>query len=344
MFYDRSATKTAIERAGLTARSQKFVAGWLAAWQGSRLPTPAVFCPARLRRLKSLIQICTVNPKIEVQVIFEGEDIARILGMSLKDVDWFSLVPATELAERMMRTVVVTEGALLRTVRNVQLKRGKRYVFETISVPLRPDDTGTAQIVTFFDWHPPSRSAVLLNIGEMTAAPALAQFISIVRSASPSRVASRQELNGAERAKIISYAALRLVMNLMGEAMKSYVAAGLDPTDYLIATAIELQNVSHIEDDANISRHYASLTEENWMRKGISRAAVARATHIPLETVRRRINRLIAMGILIERKDGIIASGRDLLDPASRSSHIRFRAKLMEQLISDLEVRGISFH
>jgi len=342
--YSRSATRAAIERAELAPRGRKFVASWLSAWQGERLPSPAAFPPERLQNLKSLLMVCAVRPDGSAKITFAGQELTRILGRKLTGLDWLSLIPAKYLPERTQRTASVAEGAILRTIRQVTLNRGGKYSFEIISVPLRPDRDGT-EVWTFFDWNPPDKKAVLLNLGEIVKPPALAEFITIVRSEStksPPWPAER-ELKDEHQVKVTSQAAVRFVMNFMREAMKAYSAAGLDPTDYLIAITIDSQNVAHVQNDPNISHRYAGLIDPDWMRRGISRAAVSRTTHIPLETVRRRINRMIEKGILMERRDGIILSHGNRIDISLRTGKMRFDTHLVEQLAAELHARGIAF-
>jgi hypothetical protein len=326
----------------LAPRSQKFVSSWLSAWQGNQLPSPAGFPPERLQKLKNYVMTAVVNADASAKIIFAGREISRISGAKA-GLDWFSLVPSRELPERFRRTASVTGGALLRTVREVRLKRGKKYTFEMVTVPLRLDKDGSVQVVNFFDWHPPDKNAVLQNMAEIATRPVLAEFIPIVRS-QKAAIAVRnagRELQGNERLKVMSQAADRLVMNFMAGAMKTYASTGLDPTDYLIVITVDSGNVSHVESDPNISLRYAGLIEPDWMRRGVRRAAISRITHIPLETVRRRINRLIENGILAERKDGVIVSSNRPADLVSRTVKMRFNALLIEQLIADLQMRGI---
>ena len=201
------------------------------------------------------------------------------------------------------------------------------------------------QVVNFFDWNPPDKKAVLRNFAEITNPPALAEFVPIVRSEPVSIVArsSVRELPVDERLKVTSQAAVRFVMNFMAQAMRTYASTGLDPTDYLIVLAVDSQNVAHVESDPNISFRYAGLIEPDWMRRGIRRAAISRITHIPPETVRRRINRLIEKGILAERRDGIIVASEGPTDLSSRMGQMRFNALAIEQLIADLQLRGVFF-
>ena len=344
MRYDRSATRAAIDLVGLAPRSQKFVASWLSAWQGNRLPSPADFPPERLQNLKNFVLTCVVNADSSAKIVFAGQAISRISGAAV-GLDWFSLVSSQEMPERLRRTASITQGALLRTVREVRLKRGKKYVFEMVTVPLRPDKDGSVQVANFFDWNPPDKKAVLQSLAEIATRPVLAEFIPIVRSQTTAIAIrnSERELQGDERLKVMSQAAVRLVMNFMAGAMKTYASTGLDPTDYLIVITVDSGNVSHVESDPNISLRYAGLIEPDWMRRGVRRAAISRITHIPLETVRRRINRLIEKGILIERKDGVIVSSNGQADLASRTVKMRFNARLIEQLVADLQMRGVFF-
>jgi hypothetical protein len=344
VLFDRSATRAAIDLAGLAPRSQKFVASWLSAWQGARLPTPARFPPERLQNLKKFVLTCTVYADASAKIVFTGQEIARISGAKA-GLDWFSMIPSRELPERLRRTASVTEGALLRTIREVRLKQGKKYAFEMITVPLRADKDGSIQVANFFDWNPPDKKAVMRNIAEITNPPALAEFIPIVRAGSAAGAVANagHELQGDERLKVTSQAAVRFVKNFMAEAMKNHASTGLDPTDYLILITIDSGNVSHVESDPNISLRYAGLIEPDWMRRGISRSAVSRLTHIPLETVRRRINGLIEKGLLAERKDGVIVSSDRPADLVSRTGKMRRNALLIEQMIADLKMRGVFF-
>jgi hypothetical protein len=345
MLYDRGATRAAVGQVELTARSRNFVASWFSAWRGNRLPSAAGFSPDRLQNLKSFVLICTVGPDTSAEIVFLGRELARVVGARLVGLDWFSLVPLQDWAERKQRIASVAEGALLRTVREVRLKGGKKYTFEALSVPLRPDDKSAVAVVTFFDWHAPDKRAVLANPTEIACNPILAEFVPIARTETmrgPQKSAQR-ELRSDERAKVVSQASVRFVIKFMREAMKAYSTVGLDPTDYLIVIAIDTQNVAHIHNDPNISLRYAGFIEPDWMRRGVSRAAISRITQIPLETARRRINQLIEKGILAKRRDGVIMPVANRIAVQSRIGKMRINAKLVEQLIEDLKVRDVVF-
>jgi hypothetical protein len=256
-------------------------------------------------------------------------------------VDWFSLVDPAHLPERTRRTASVAGGAVLKTIREVRLKDGGTHRFEMISLPLRPDPDGTIFIFNFVDWT--ARDAVLADLREMTIPPLRAEFVPIPMADSPDTTAGALQgwMTTDNRRKVISQASVRFVINFMREAMKTYAPLGLDPTDYLIILTVDTQNVAHIQNDPKISMRYAALVEPDWMRRGVSRAEVSRITQIPLETVRRRINRLIEIGVLADRKDGVIMPETNRIATASRRRKMHINTQLVERLISDLDARGV---
>ena len=150
----------------------------------------------------------------------------------------------------------------------------------------------------------------------------------------------QKSLKPEERIKSVSRAAKKFLLNFFGETLER--TPGLDSIDYIIAIAVGDSNVSHIENDLALSREYAGLIEPDWMRRGISRAAVARAVNLPLETVRRRINRLIASEILMERDDGIVLSATNRLKIGSRLDMMHTHAQLLDRMARDLKARGVT--
>ena len=119
--------------------------------------------------------------------------------------------------------------------------------------------------------------------------------------------------------------------------------SSLDPLDYYIATAVGSANIAHIDSDPALSRQYAGLIEPDYMRRGISRAAISRSTGLPLETVRRRINRMITLELLLERKDGVIVPANNPLKLGTRLGRMHVHAQLVERLFRELKARGVRF-
>src|ERR1700753_503226 len=140
MLYDRAAMRAAVGRVGLSARSQKFVESWLAAWQGGRLPAVASVTPERFQNLKPLILVCGLiqeEGRLTAKVAYSGEEVTRLIGADLTGMDWFSLVDPAHLPERTRRTASVAGGALLKTLREVRLKGGGTQRVGLISLAVR---------------------------------------------------------------------------------------------------------------------------------------------------------------------------------------------------------------
>ena len=196
-------------------------------------------------------------------VIFSGERVTRFLGRDLTGVDWFSLVDPAHLPERTRRTASVAGGALLKTIREVRLKSGGTQRFEMISVPLRPDADGMIRIFNYLDLPATAKNAVLADLREVTTPPVRAEFVPIpLADASRAAPGALQGwMTCDNRRKMISQASVRFVINFMREAMKTYAALNVDPTDYLIILTIDTQNVAHVHDDPKISMRYAVLSE-----------------------------------------------------------------------------------
>lgn len=337
--------RAAVARVGLAPRCLKFVESWLSAWQGSRLPPPSGITPERFQTLKPMLLVCALTQDeskgLVARIAYSGTQVTRFLGVDLTGVDWFSLVDPAHLPERTRRTASVAGGALLKTIREVRLKDGGTHRFEMVSVPLRPDADGTVHIFNYVDWT--AKTGVTADLREMTIPPLRAEFVPIPVAA-PVRNDSEPLqgwLSTDNRRKVISQASVRFVINFMREAMKTYSSLGLDPTDYLIILTIDTQNIAHVQNDPKISMRYAALVEPDWMRRGVSRAEVSRITQIPLETVRRRINRLIEMGVLADRQDGVILPETNTMATASRRRKMHINTQLVERLISDLDARGV---
>jgi hypothetical protein len=340
MSYDRAAVKAAVDLMGLAPRSQLFVEQWLESWNGDQLPLAADFPGQSLESLKPLIMIALLEPGQNAIVSVMGAGLARATGLDLSGMDWIAMAPPEARAERLRRADAIGAGAILRTTREVLLDSQTPYFFETISVPLAPDITGRVPLVHFADWSPPEEKATIVH--RMRAAvPEAAEIIPLAVGAAAQGVLdpSRQQ---EERVKIISRAAIRFLLNLLGDAAQVPAELKLDPIDYIIAIAVGAANVSHIDNDPALSRQYAGLIEPDSMRRGISRAAVSRATNLPLETVRRRINHLIEIGVLTEREDGIILSSTNSHRVGVRRDLMHRHAQLVDRMVRDIRARGVN--
>jgi hypothetical protein len=236
-------------------------------------------------------------------------------------------------------------GAIIRVTHQLTLKTGGEQFVETVSLPLREREDGLTTLVCFMDvsglmgldGSPP-------DPGAFAGVPDITEIVPIPGDATlayPGQLAGKG-LRREEQVKMISRAADRLVLNIIMDAMMASPLAGLDPVDYLIAITVGSANVSHIDNDATLSRQFAGLIEPDSLRHGISRAAISRATMLPLETVRRRINRLLEIGIFLERDDGIILSAGNKYKVDARTDRMHAQARLVERMFRDLRARGVT--
>jgi|JI7StandDraft_1071085.scaffolds.fasta_scaffold460569_2 hypothetical protein len=98
-------------------------------------------------------------------------------------------------------------------------------------------------------------------------------------------------------------------------------AFGLGHEDVLIVLTVALGNVQRMlrMPDAEGLAVSTALVEQDRIVP-VSRRAVARATGIPRESVRRRTNALVLTGILLEWENGLRTARRLVLSPQIRDS------------------------
>jgi hypothetical protein len=340
MSYDKAAVRVAVDLMGLAPRSLQFIEQWLNGWIGNDLPPPGGFPGERSESLRPLIMITLLEPGVRAPVTFMGPGLVRATGLDLTGMDWIGLAPPDSRPERLRRANAIGAGAILRTTREVVLDSQAPYFFETISVPLRPDAQGRVPLVHFADWAPPQDDATVMH-GMRSGVPEEAEIVPLAADEAQLAIVERTRQQ-EERVKIISRAAIRFLLNLLGDAAQMPQELKLDPIDYIIALAVGSANVSHIDNDPSLSRQYAGLVEPDSMRRGISRAAVSRATNLPLETVRRRINQLIEVGVLKEREDGIILSSTNSHRVGVRRDLMHRHAQLVDRMVRDIRARGVN--
>ena len=340
MTYNKAATRVMIELVGFSPRCQAFANCWLSAWQGCELPPSAQFPQKIPKALLPLTMIYSVNAAYISEITYVGKGLKRAGAIDLMGKEWIALAQPSLLAERKRRVAAIMRGAILRTTREVVQDDDVNYFFETISLPIKGRTDDESVILNFVDWQP-SKKSTLLSPSEVGRVPEVAEFIPVISvdlETSTEKVS--KSLKPEERVKAISRAAKKFLLNFIAETMIR--TPGLDPLDYIIAIAVGSANVSHIENDLALSRKYAGLIEPDYMRRGISRSGVARAVNIPVETVRRRINHLIEIGILIERKDGIVLSATNSQKIGARLDMMHTHAQLMDRMARDLKARGVT--
>lgn len=345
MSYDKEATQQLLVSLGLAPGSQQFADQWLSAWNGVELPDDAAFDKALSQDTRRFTVFSDYNPRGGIPIRFVGEEIKRLARADLTGEDYVEIAPPEARGERMRRVLAAMSGAIIRVTHQLTLKTGGEQFVETVSLPLREREDGLTTLVCFMDvsglmgldGSPP-------DPGAFAGVPDITEIVPIPGDADlayPGQLAGKG-LRREEQVKMISRAADRLVLNIIMDAMMASPLAGLDPVDYLIAITVGSANVSHIDNDATLSRQFAGLIEPDSLRHGISRAAISRATMLPLETVRRRINRLLEIGIFLERDDGIILSAGNKYKVDARTDRMHAQARLVERMFRDLRARGVT--
>jgi hypothetical protein len=82
--------------------------------------------------------------------------------------------------------------------------------------------------------------------------------------------------------------------------------------------------------------------EPDEIKQGISGAALSRFLNLPIETIRRRVDRLKKRNILSERKDGLIVSQKNGPKFADNHELQNMNVVLVRKLLRDLRRAGIT--
>lgn len=110
-----------------------------------------------------------------------------------------------------------------------------------------------------------------------------------------------------------AYAGAELLLDLLHLLRE---ATGLDHESIVIACAVNEATMRPLLVGANAPLDMIDWAEPpDAFRGSISRAAVADKTGLPRETVRRKINALIAAGMLTESRNGAVRAIQTLDDP-----------------------------
>ena len=95
--------------------------------------------------------------------------------------------------------------------------------------------------------------------------------------------------------------------------------------------------------DANLDEKFGSLeaVEPDEIKQGISRAALSRFLNLPLETIRRRVDRLKNLQILLEGSGGLIVSESNRFKFGNNHELQTINVLLVKKLLRDLRRVGV---
>lgn len=116
-----------------------------------------------------------------------------------------------------------------------------------------------------------------------------------------------------------------------------------DPMDLLIIHAIMNANVLNIMKNPELDRRFGSVetVEPDAIKRGVSRAALSRFLALPVETVRRRADRLKKQGILRETDQGLIVTEANQYKFGNNHELQKTNILLVRKFLRDLMEAGI---
>jgi hypothetical protein len=116
----------------------------------------------------------------------------------------------------------------------------------------------------------------------------------------------------------------------------------LDELDALITMTISGAGLLHLVHPPVLNAVRGASRSGTSEQRGISRSAISRALHVPLETVRRRVRSLLARNVIQERIDGLSLPDTSPLGEFENSSElVALNAKIVRQLYRNLKAVGV---
>jgi hypothetical protein len=116
-----------------------------------------------------------------------------------------------------------------------------------------------------------------------------------------------------------------------------------DPIDLMIIHAILNANVLNIMKNPELDRRFGSVraVEPDEIKQGVSRAALSRFFGMPIETVRRRADRLKKEGVLRETDQGLIVTEANQYKFGNNHELQKTNILLVRKFLRDLVEAGI---
>jgi hypothetical protein len=144
----------------------------------------------------------------------------------------------------------------------------------------------------------------------------------------------------ADRIRTISRHSLAYMLCAASEMFRHY---DFDALDLLIIHAVLNANVIPVMKNPELDRQFGSVqtVEPDAIKQGVSRAALSRFLAMPIETVRRRANRLRKQGILRDTDEGLIVTEANQFKFGNNHELQNTNALLVRKFLRDLTEAGI---
>ena len=146
-------------------------------------------------------------------------------------------------------------------------------------------------------------------------------------------------MNDPAHLRIISRLSMDYVVSIYSAILRG---SDHDPLDALLLSTVAVANVAHLNADPELSRTYARMDQPEpvAIKRPISRNAVALSLGLSYETARRRIQKLIEEGALIEVTGGLIGAN-ETTRPDMVKMMAEQNATLLRRLVRSLRDAGV---
>jgi biotin operon repressor len=146
-------------------------------------------------------------------------------------------------------------------------------------------------------------------------------------------------MNDPDHLRITSRISMDYVVSIYSAILRG---SRHDPIDALILSTVAVANVAHLNADRDLSLAYGGIDtpEPQAIKRPISRNAVALSLGLSYETARRRIQKLIDAGALLDLDGGLIGANEQA-NPEMVKAMAEQNATLLRRLVRQLRDHGI---
>lgn len=151
---------------------------------------------------------------------------------------------------------------------------------------------------------------------------------------------SKDDETASDMIRTVSRHSLAYMLCAASEMFRHY---DFDPIDLMIIHAILNANVLNIMKDPELDRRFGSVlaVEPDDIKQGVSRAALSRFFGMPIETVRRRADRLKKEGVLRDTDRGLIVTEANQYKFGNNHELQKTNILLVRKFLRDLMEAGI---
>jgi hypothetical protein len=150
----------------------------------------------------------------------------------------------------------------------------------------------------------------------------------------------KNEETASDLIRTVSRHSLSYLLCAASEMFRHY---DFDPLDLMIIHAVLNANVLKVMKNPELDRRFGSVeaVEPDEIKQGVSRAALARFFGMPVETVRRRADRLKKEGILRETDQGLIVTEANQFKFGNNHELQKTNMLLVRKFLRDLTEAGV---